>query len=78
MNKEMDMIELEDGTKMPVIDAINFEGKTYVLVGILGETDLKDELYVYEKDDDAILAIEDNDLLEKLIKAFENRLKLYE
>lgn len=76
MEKEFEAIELENGTKLPVIDAINYSDRTFLLVGKLDseETDISDEFYVYEKIGDGIAVIEDNDLLEKLIVAFENRL----
>lgn len=78
MEKEYDVIELENGTKLPVIDAINYQDRTYILVGKLNENedDIADELQVFEKNNDEIIEIEDNDLLEKLTKFFENRLTI--
>ena len=76
MNKELDVVELENGNKLAVIDAINYNGRTFVLLGKLNETmdDIGDETYVFEKQDDKIAVIDDNDLLEKLIKTFDNRM----
>ena len=78
MEKELDIIEMEDGVNYAVMDAINYEGKTYVVLGKLN--DLLDEivdneLLIYEKINDEIVVINDNDLLEKLIKTFDKRLQ---
>ena len=77
MEKELDVVELENGIKMPVIDAINYQDRTFLLLGILdkAEEDFSDDLYVYEKINNDIVIIEDNDLLEKLIRTFEKRIK---
>ena len=77
MNKELDMIELENGVRLAVIDAINYDNRTFVLLSKLNESldDMEDEMLVYEKLNDKIATIEDNDLLEKLMRTFENRLK---
>ena len=77
MNKELDMIELENGVRLAVIDAINYDNRTFVLLSKLNESldDMEDEMLVYEKLNDKISNIEDNDLLEKLMRTFENRLK---
>jgi hypothetical protein len=76
MEKEYDVVELENGIKLPVIDAINYKDRTFLLVGILNEeqNDIEDNLYVYEKINDQIVVIEDNDLLEKLMQTFEKRI----
>ena len=76
MEKELDVVELENGIKMPVVDAVNYQNRTFLLLGILdkNEEDISDELYVYEKINDEIIVIEDNYLLEKLMKTFEKRL----
>ncbi len=72
---DFDVIELEDGLKLPVIDALSYENRVFILVGLLNKAgdDVSDDLYVYEKIDDHIATIEDNDLLEKLICTFEKR-----
>lgn len=76
MEKEFDVVELESGVKLPVIDAINYQNRTFILVGKLNENedDIADELQVFEKQNDEIVEIEDNDLLERLIQTFENRI----
>lgn len=76
MEKELDVVELANGVKMPVIDAINYQDRIFLLLGVLNkeENDFSDELYVYEKMDNEIVVIEDNDLLEKLMQTFEKRL----
>jgi hypothetical protein len=76
MEKEYDVVELENGIKLPVVDAINYKDRTFLLVGILNEeqNDIEDNLYVYEKINDQIVEIEDNDLLEKLMQTFEKRI----
>ena len=76
MNKEIEMLELENGVKLAIIDAINYQNHTYILVSKLNETldDIDDVRLVYEKVNEKIFTIEDNDLLEKLIKTFENRI----
>ena len=77
MDRELDLIELENGVKLTVLDAINYNDHTYILVGKMSENldNMDDDMLVYEKQDDKIIVIEDNDLLEQLIKTFENRLK---
>ena len=76
MDKELDVVELENGNKYAVLDAINYDGRTFVLLGKLNETlsDIEDEYPVFEKIDDKISIIDDNDLLEKLVKTFEKRI----
>lgn len=76
MEKEFEVVELENGKKLPVIDALNYQNRTFLLLGVLteDESDMQDDLYVYEKNDDQIVIIEDNDLLEKLMLQFEKRL----
>ena len=76
MEKEFEVVELDNGKKLPVIDAINYQDRTFILVAVIDETeeDISDEFYVYEKIEDSIVVIEDNDLLEKLMVTFENRL----
>lgn len=75
MEKELDVVELENGKKLPVIDAINYQGRIFLLVGVLdkSQTNISDNLYVYEKINNELAIIEDNDLLEKLIQTFESR-----
>ena len=75
MNKEFDIVELDNGLKFVVIDAINYNGRTFVLLGKLNETldDVVGDLSVYEKKEDKITVIEDNELLDKLVKTFEKR-----
>ena len=78
MGKELDTVELENGLKFVVVDAINYNGRTFVLLGKLNETldDIVDgQLSVYEKKDDRILVVEDSELLEKLVKTFEKRIR---
>lgn len=76
MEKEFDVVELENGIKLTVIDAISYQDRTFILVGKLNETedDIADELQVFEKIDAKIVEIEDNELLERLIQTFENRI----
>lgn len=76
MEKEFEVVELETGKELPVIDAFYYQNRTFLLLGILteDENDIQDDLYVYEKIDDQIVIIEDNDLLEKLMLQFEKRL----
>lgn len=75
MEREFDVIELENGSKYIVIDAVNYNNHTYLLLGKLNSTedDMDNKMLVYEKIDNKVVVIEDNDLLEKLIKTFENR-----
>ena len=77
MNKELDMVELENGTKYAVLDAINYNNRTFVLLGKLNETldDLNGDLAVFEKIEDKISVIDDNELLEKLVKTFQKRIE---
>lgn len=76
MEREFEVVELENGKKLPVIDAINYKDRTFILVGVIDEEkqDVSDELFVYEKIEDNIVVVDDNDLLEKLLVTFENRL----
>ena len=39
MEKEFDVVELESGVKLPVIDAINYQNRTFILVGKLNENE---------------------------------------
>ena len=75
MDKELDVIELDNGLKFVVVDAINYNERTFVLLAKLNETldDLDGELSVFEKVDDKIEVIEDSELLEKLVKTFDKR-----
>lgn len=77
MEKELDMIELENGLKLAVIDAINYNNHIYLLLGNLNESidDIDEAMIVFEKVDNQIVPVEDNHLLEQIIKTFENRLK---
>lgn len=76
MEREFEVVELDNGKKLPVIDAINYQDRTFILVGVIDEEeqDVSDELFVYEKIEDNIVVVDDNDLLEKLMVTFENRL----
>ena len=77
MEKELDMIELENGLKFAVLDAISYKDHTYLLLGKLKENmdDIDDDMVVYEKVDNQIVQVEDDYLLEQIIKTFENRIK---
>lgn len=76
MEKEYEVIELDSGAKFAMIDAIGYQGRAFLLLGKLNEAEdnISDELSVYEKIDNDIVVIEDNDLLEKLMATFEKRL----
>lgn len=75
MEKEYDVVELENGIRVAVVDAISYHDRIFILVGKLDKEDnISEELQVFEKIDDEILEINDNDLLEKLIQTFESRI----
>lgn len=75
MEKEYDVVELVNGVRVAVVDAINYHNRIFLLVGQLDKEDnISEELQVFEKIDDEISEVNDNDLLEKLIQTFENRI----
>ena len=49
MEREFEVVELDNGKKLPVIDAINYQSRTFILVGVIDENeqDISDELFVY-------------------------------
>lgn len=75
MEKEYDVVELVNGVRVAVVDAINYHNRIFLLVGKLDKEDnISEELQVFEKIDDEISEVNDNDLVEKLIQTFENRI----
>lgn len=77
-DKNLNVIELENNIKLPVIDEINYQNRNFILVGVLNKegTDILEDLYVYERIENKIVEIEDNHLLEVVMQTFEERLKL--
>lgn len=77
-DKNLNVIELENNIKLPVIDEINYQNRNFILVGVLNkeETDILEDLYVYERIENKIVEIENNHLLEVVMQTFEERLKL--
>lgn len=77
-DKNLNVIELDNNIKLPVVDEINYQNRNFILVGVLNkeETDILEDLYVYERIENKIVEIEDNHLLEAVMQTFEERLKL--
>ena len=75
MNNNMEIIELENGLRLIIVDEIDFQNKKYVRVAKFNNdgNDILEDTYVYEKDDNNLVEITDNYLLEIVIKMFENR-----
>lgn len=76
MKKELEVLELENGEKLVVIDAISYQEKTYLCLGKLNEKmdDIVGDLDIVEKIDDEIIEV-DEKLYDKLKNTFEKRLK---
>lgn len=75
MEKELDVIQLDNGVELPVVDAISYKNSTYLLVKIYDENknDYSDISYIYEKKKNEISIIENQQLIEELIKIFKKR-----
>ena len=55
MEKEYDVVELVNGVRVAVVDAINYHNRIFLLVGKLDKEDnISEELQVFEKIDDEI------------------------
>ena len=75
LKKELDVIQLDNGVELPVVDAISYKNSTYLLVKIYDENknDYSDISYIYEKKKNEISIIENQQLIEELIKIFKKR-----
>lgn len=75
MNNNMEMIELENGLKLIIMDEIEYENRNFVRVAKFNpeENDILEDTYIYERENDTLEEITDNYLLEMLISIFEQR-----
>ncbi|MBE6161236.1 MAG: hypothetical protein E7158_03350 [Firmicutes bacterium] len=75
MNNNMEIIELENGLRLIIVDEIDFQNKKYVRVAKFNNdgNDILEDTYVYEKDDNNLVEITDNYLLEMILNIFESR-----
>jgi len=75
LNNNMEIIELENGLRLIIVDEIDFQNKKYVRVAKFNNdgNDILEDTYVYEKDDNNLVEITDNYLLEMILNIFESR-----
>lgn len=76
MNKEFEVVELENGDKYVVVDAISYQDRVFILLNeYVDDENISDDAYIYEKVGKNIVEVKDEVLMEKLIAAFQKRLE---
>ena len=69
------IIELSNGEKYVVADEVNYANRTFLMLGkVILETEEIEELEIYEKIDNNVEKVLDEELIDNLIKIFEMNL----